>query len=140
MFGWLRKKGKEPLVFASNVSAFEYACRELPNAVLLEAVIPALVEEEGEIGEEGEHYFRLRLADKGGGREIWGCTLKEATDYPEAGDLVGFRIVKIASDLPEGMNIIGFIAVKLAPVLVEKKGWRIERSFTPKNIKPTVRF
>lgn len=140
MFGWLRKKDKEPLVFESNVAAFDYACRQLPNAILLEADIPALVEEKGEVGQEGEHYFRLRLADKSGGREIWGCTLKEATDYPEVGDFVGFRIVKIASDLPEGMNIIGFISVKLAPILVEKKGWKIDRSFTPKNIKPVVRF
>lgn len=140
MFGWFKKTKLEPLVFESNLAAFEYACEYLENRSLLEAIIPAIIEEKGSVGEEGEQYYRLRLAARGGRREMWACTLKEATDYPEVGDLVGFKIIKIASDLPEEANLIGFIAFKLEPVLVENKGWRIAKSYIPKNIKPTVRF
>ncbi|KAF0215766.1 MAG: hypothetical protein FD174_4012 [Geobacteraceae bacterium] len=139
MFGWFKKEA-ELHVFESNLAAFEYACEHLENRPLLEAVIPAMVEEKGKVGDEGEQYFRLRLAGKGGGRELWACTLKEATDYPEVGDLVGFKVVKVASDLPEEANIIGFIAFTLEPVLAEKKGWRIAKSYVPQNIRPTVRF
>lgn len=141
MFEWFKRKmSNEPRVFADNREAFAYACEKLDNAILLEAVIPALVEEEGETGPEGERWFRLLLAAKEGGREHWGCTLKEATQFPNPGDLVGFRIVQIAPDLPEGMNIVGYIAVKLAPVLVGKKGWRIAQNLTPDNIRKTVRW
>ncbi len=140
MFGWFKKAKPEPHIFESNLAAFEYACEYLENRPLLEAVIPAIIEEKGSLGEEGEQYFLLRLAERGGRKKQWACTLKEATDYPEVGDFVGFKIVKIASDLPEEVNIIGFIAFKLEPVLVENKGWRIAKSYIPKNIKPTVRF
>lgn len=139
MFGWLSKK-QEPQLFPDNTAAFEFACRNLDNRILLEAVVTALVDEVGRPGEEGERWFRLRLADPTGGRELWACTLKEALDFPELGDLVGFKVVKIASDLPEGMNIIGFIAYKLEPVFMGKKGWKIEKSYIPKNIRQTVRF
>jgi hypothetical protein len=139
MFNWLGKKRQEH-VFANNSAAFAYACEHLDNRILLEAVIPALVAERGKIGPEGERYFLLRLAGKDGGREIWGSTLKEADDYPEVGDLVGFRVVRYDPDLPEGFDLLGFIAYRLEPVYVDGKGWRIGRNFTPENIKPTVRF
>lgn len=140
MLGWLRRKEPTPLVFKDNLAAFDYACRHLDNRILLEAVLPALVEETGKSGEEGERCFRLRLADSGGGRDIWACTLKEATDHPEVGDLVGFKVVKIAPDLPADMAVIGYIAVKLEPVLVGKRGWRIAWNYTPQNIKPVLRL
>ncbi len=139
MLGWFKRK-LPPLVFADNRAAFDYACEQFDNRLLIEALIPALVEERGRTGAEGERYFRLRLAGKGGGREVWACTLKEAVDWPEVGDLVGFRVVMIADDLPEEMNVIGFVAVKLEPVFVPGKGLRVLKSYTPKNIKPTVRW
>lgn len=140
MFGWLKKKEATTINFPDNSAAFDYACTNLPNKVLIEAILPALVEEVGAVNSQGERTFRLRIADKNGGWELWGATLNTAPAFPAAGDLVGFRIVRIASDLPAGMNIIGFIAVKLAPVLVSGKGWKIEASFMPDNIKPAIRF
>lgn len=141
MFSWFKKREEPaPLVFDDAVAAFDYACRHLENRILLEAILPALVEERGRRGEEGEQWFRLRIASPEGGRELWGCTLKEATAQPSSGDLVGFRIVKIAADLPEPMNIIGFISCKLQPVLVGKKGWRIAENYTPPNLKPEIRL
>jgi hypothetical protein len=140
VFGWFAKKTPPLLVFENNQAAFEYACEHQNLPILLEAVIPALVLERGTIDPDGVHHFLLRLAGRGGGRELWATTLKEAQDFPEEGDLVGFRVVKIASDLPEDVSVIGFIAVKLEPVLLEKKGWRVLESYTPKNIKPTVRW
>src|SRR6266567_9262503 len=140
MFGWFSRKSPEPLVFPDNRAAFDYACRHLDNRLLIEAVIPALVEERGETGSEGEHYFLLHLADKGNGRKLWGCTLKEATDYPEVGDLAGFRIVRYDPVLPEGLDLLGYIAFGFEPVYLPGRGWRIARDFTPRNIKPTVRF
>ena len=107
---------------------------------VLEAMIPALVLERGDIDGDGTRHFLLRLADRTGGRELWGVTLKEATLFPDVGDLVGFRIVKIASDLPVEVSIIGFIAVKLAPEFLEKKGWRVEANYTPKNIRPAIHW
>jgi hypothetical protein len=139
MLGWFKRK-KPPLDFPDNQAAFDYACEHFDNRVLIEALIPALVEEQGRNGNEGERYFRIRLAAKGGGRSLWACTLKEAVDWPQVGDLVGFRVVMVADDLPEEMNVIGFIAVKLQPVCVPGKGLRVAKSYTPKNIKPTVRW
>ena len=139
MFGWLWKSKKEVHVFESGRQAFEYAWASMNYGILLEAVIPALVEEKGERGPEGEHYFRLRLAIKEGITELWGCTLKEATDYPEVGDFVGFRIVRVATELPPEMSIIGYISCKLEPVLVGIS-WKIAKNYTPANIKQTVRF
>jgi hypothetical protein len=138
MFGWLRKKDEPPLVFPDNRAAFDYACIHMDYPLLLGAVIPALVEEEGKPGDEGEHHFQLRLASRQGGIEVWASTLKEATAFPRVGDLVGFRIVTIASDLPPGMNLIGFIAFQFEPVLVKDKGWRIARNLTPADIKPEL--
>lgn len=140
MFGWFKKEKGEPLVFEDNRAAFQYACEHLENRILLEAVVPALVEEPGEPGEEGERYFLLRLAGRGGGRSMWACTLKEAADYPAVGDFVGFKVVKVASDLPEEANVIGFIAYLFEPVYAPGKGWRVANSYIPKNIKPTLRF
>lgn len=140
MFGWFTKNPPPPLVFENNQAAFDYACEHQNHRILLEAVIPALVLERGTIDPDGVHHYLLQLAGRGGGRELWATTLKEAPDFPEAGDLVGFRVVKIASDLPEEVSVIGFIAVKLEPVLLEKKGWRVLKSYTPRNIKPTVRW
>jgi hypothetical protein len=139
MLGWFKKK-QPPLVFPDNRAAFDYACEHLDNRILIEALIPALVEELGKTGAEGEKYFLLRLAAKEGGRDVWACTLKEAVDWPEVGDLVGFRVVTIADYLPEEMNVIGFIAVKLEPVCVPGKGLRVVKSYTPKNIRPTIRW
>lgn len=138
MFGWFKTKNDPPLVFPDNVAAFEYACSHMDYPLLLGSVIPALVEEEGRTGAEGERYYLLRLATRGGDRTVWGCTLKEATDFPNVGDLVGFRIVTIASDLPADMNLIGYVACQFAPVLVKEKGWRIARNLTPADIKPEL--
>jgi hypothetical protein len=124
MFGWIRKKEHAVREFTDNNAAFAYACTELPNRILLEAVIPALVEAEGQRGRDGERNFRVRLAGSTGGREIWACTLAEATDWPEIGDLVGFRVVTIAEDLAPEPTPIGYIACVLAPVLVDRHGWR----------------
>ena len=139
MFSWFRAKEKPPLEFPDTRAAFDHAC-SLGYQPLLGALIPALVEEEGERGDEGEHCFRLRLAVENGGREFWACTLKETRDFPAVGDLVGVRIVKVASDLPEPANLIGYIACGLKPVLVVKKGWRVAKSYTPSDIKPELHW
>ena len=139
MFNWF-KKDAQPLVFADNREAFAYACEHLPNRVLIEAVIPALVEEEGARGSGGERCFRVRRAGPDGGREIWACTLVEATDWPEVGDLVGYRVVMIRDDMPLELALLGYLAFVFAPVYVPGKGWRNAKNLTPKNIKPTVRF
>lgn len=140
MFGLFRKKSGEPISFESNGAAFEYACRNLENEILLEAVIPALVEERLGIGSEGEVLFRIRLADRCGGRVIESCTLKESSRHPDPGDIVGFRVVKFDPELPEPFDLLGFIAYRLAPVYVPGKGWRVVESFVPENIKPTLRM
>ena len=101
MFGWLRRKTATPVEFADNGEAFAYACRECDIRLLMGAVIPALVEEEGTRGRDGERFFLLRLASRDGERRIWAPVLKESRTFPEVGDLVGFRVVTIASDLPE---------------------------------------
>ena len=140
MFGWFRKK-EEPLQeFADNRAAFDYACTHLPNRILLEAEIPALVEEEGRRGSDGERYFSIRLAGPGGGREIWACTLAGAPGWPEIGDLVGFRVVTIAENLTPEPTPVGYIANVLAPVLAAGNRWRIARKLTPANLKPIIRF
>jgi len=140
VFSWFRKK-EEPLPeFTDNRSAFEYACTHLPNRILLDAVIPAIVEKEGRRGRDGERCFSIRLAGPNGGHELWACTLAEATDWPDVGDLVGFRVVTIAEDIAPNPAPIGYISSVLAPVLVGGKGWRIARNLTPVNIKPTVRY
>lgn len=126
--------------FPDNRAAFAYACDHLPNRILIEAVIPALVEAEGSPGRDGERTFRVRLAGPGGGLELWTATLAEATDWPVPGDLAGFRVVTIADDLPPELGVIGYLSCVLDPVLAGRKGWRIARNLTPKNIKPTVRF
>lgn len=140
MFDWFRKKEETLQEFADNRAAFEYACVHLPNRILLEAVIPALVMEEGRRGSDGERCFKVMLAGADGGRELWTCTLAEATDWPEIGDLVGFRVVTIAEDIAPDALPLGYISAVLAPVLAVGKGWRIARNLTPTNIKPTVRY
>lgn len=138
MFGWFTRKAPEPLVFSDNLEAFAYACGRAENRLLVNALIPALIEERGRTGEEGERYFRLRLATDTGEKRVWACTLKEATDFPEIGEFVGFRVVKIASDLPADVNLIGYVACKLRPEYVKSKGWRIASSYTPADIKPEL--
>lgn len=138
MFNWFRAKDKV-MVFPDNHAAFDHACT-LGYQPLHGALIPALVEEEGERGGEGEHCFLIRLAAACGERELWACTLKESRVYPEVGELVGFRIVKIASDLPESVNLIGYIACGLEPVLVDRKGWRVVKNYTPSDIKQEVHW
>ena len=140
MFEWFRRKPPESLEFESNQAAFDHACRNGDYPVLLEALIPALVIREAALDPDGVRHFLLRLADRNGGRELWSCTLQEAPAYPQVGDLVGFKVVKIASDLPDEASILGYIAVQLAAVLVQKRGWRIARSYTPPNLKPTLRW
>lgn len=139
MLSWFGKREETGVEFADNRAAFDHACT-MAYAPLLGAVIPALVEEEGARGREGEHYFLLRLAGAGGGREIWACTLAEAPAQPEIGDLVAFRIVRIADELPADASLIGFIACRLDPVLQRGKRWRVSTSFTPSNLKPEIRF
>jgi hypothetical protein len=140
MFGWFRKKEAIPLVFPDNHAAFEYACSYLPNRILLEAVLPAIVEDEGDCGHDGERVFRIRLAGPVGGRDLWAASLVEATDWPEIGDQVGFRIVTIAEDItPEGLPV-GYIACVFAPVQAGRKGWKIARNLPPANIKQALRY
>ncbi len=140
MFGWFKKPEQETLVFPDNRAAYEYACLHLDNRILLEAVIPALVLEQGKTGSEGEHYFLLRLAGRDGGRQLWACTLKEATAYPQVGELVGFLVVRYDPDMAEGLDLLGYIAYGFEPVFVPGKGWRIARNYTPDNIRQTVRW
>jgi hypothetical protein len=140
VFDWFRKKEEALLEFEDNRAAFEYACTHLPNRILLEAVIPAIVEKEGRRGHDGERFFSIRLAGPNGGQELWACTLAEATDWPAVGDLVGFRVVTIAEDIAPESTPIGYISSVLAPVLVGRKGWRVARNLTPADIKRAMRF
>lgn len=140
MFGWFGKKNKELLEFADNRAAFAYACANLPNRVLLEAVIPALVEGEGQRGHDGERTFLITLAGSSGGQKLWTCTLAEAVDWPSIGDFVGFRVVTIAEDLADDPIPIGYIAAVLEPQLVGGKCWKIARNLTPDNIRHAIRY
>jgi hypothetical protein len=140
MFGWFKRKEEKTEVFDSNSAAFKFACDNLEYPFLVEAVIPALVREIGKRGPEGEHCYLLRLAAANGGREVWGCTLKEAESFPAVDDFVGFRIVRIASELPDDANIVGYIAMRLEPVLVSGKKWRMAENYTPASIKQAIRW
>lgn len=137
MFDWFSRKKAPPLEFADNEAAFAHACT-IGYGLLLNALIPALVVDVGRRGSEGERFFRLRLAGPNGAQDIWGCTMADAPGYPEVGDLVAFRIVRIASELPEDAQLIGYIACKLEPVLDPKRGWRGAASYTPDNLKPEL--
>lgn len=137
MFDWFRRKKEPPMSFPDNEAAFAHACT-MGYRLLLNAVIPALVIGTGRRGSEGERCFRLRLAGPEGVREIWGCTMADAPGYPEVGDLVAFRIVRIATELPKEAQLIGYIACKLAPVLNGTKGWQIAAGFTPAHLKPEL--
>ncbi|KAB0672449.1 hypothetical protein F6V30_07765 [Oryzomonas sagensis] len=137
MFDWFRRKQEPVVSFRDNEAAFAHACT-MGYRLLLNALIPALVVDVGRRGGEGERYFRLRLAEPDGTREIWGCTMADAPGYPEVGDLVAFRIVRIATELPKEAQLIGYIACKLAPVLNRGKGWQIAASFTPAHLKPEL--
>lgn len=140
MFGWFKKQEETVQEFPDNRAAFDHACAHQPNRILLEAMIPAIVEEEGRRGRDGERCFRVTLAGPDGGRDVWTCTLAEANDAPDKGDFVGFRVVSIAEDIAPDAMPIGYISCVLAPVLVNGKGWRIARNLTPKNIKQAIRF
>lgn len=137
MFGWFRKNNEPPRQFPDNDAAFAHACT-MGYRLLLNALIPALVVEEGWRGREGERYFLLRLAGPQGALNMWGCTMADAPGYPNVGDLVAFRIIRIATELPENSSLIGYIASKLEPVLEGKKGWRIAVSYTPSHLKPEL--
>lgn len=137
MFDWFRRKEEPPLRFPDNEAAFAHAC-SIGYRLLLNARIPALVMETGRRNSEGERYFKLRLAGPNGAMDIWGCTMAEAPGYPQVGDLVAFRIVRIATELPEEAQLIGYIASKLEPVLDGRKGWRIAVNYTPDNLKPEL--
>jgi hypothetical protein len=136
MFDWFRKKETLRLEFPDNETAFAHACT-LGYRPLIGALIPALVQEEGSPGRDGEHTFLIRLA-VAGGMTLWSSTLKETQGHPKPGDLVGFRIVMIASDLPEEASLIGYLACRLEPVLVAGKGWLAALRYTPDNIKPAI--
>jgi hypothetical protein len=138
MFDWFWKK-KQVLQFPDNASAFAHAC-SIGYAPLMNALIPALVEEEGARGREGEHTYLVSLALSNGVQKLWSATLKEAQSYPKEGDLVGFRVYIIADDLPEPVNLIGFIGCRLDRVFVEGKGWVIAENYTPRNIKQAIRL
>ena len=139
MFKWFTKKKSERLEFADNETAFAHACT-LGYRPLIGALIPALVQEEGPPGSDGERTYLIRLAAEHGARELWSSTLKGSRGHPKAGDLVGFRIVTIASDLPEEASLIGYLACRLEPVLVAGKGWLAALVYTPDNIKPAIRL
>lgn len=137
MFEWILGREEVVTEFSDNKSAFDHAC-SLRYQLLLNACIPALVVEEGSRDADGERWFRLHLASETGVRDIWGPTLPQAPAYPDVGDLVGFRIVRIASELPEDASLIGYIDCRLEPVLNSRKGWHIVTSFRPDNIKPEI--
>ena len=139
MFNWFRKRIDQRLECPDNETAFAHACT-LGYRPLIGALIPALVQEEGGLGRDGERTFLILLAVEQGGRTLWSCTLKGSQGYPKAGDLVGFRIVMIASDLPEEACLIGYLACRLAPVLVAGKGWLAVQRYTPDNIKQAIHF
>jgi hypothetical protein len=139
MFNWFRKKQPKILEFPDNHAAFEHAC-SIGYQPLIGGLIPALVEEEGGRGTDGEYTFRISLAGAHGAIDFWSCTLKEAKSHPKAGDLVGFRIIMIASDLPEQASLIGYIACRLDRVLIDGKGWAVAQSYTPKDIKQPLRL
>jgi hypothetical protein len=138
MFDWFRKKEAQRLEFPDNETAFAHACT-LGYRPLIGALIPALVQEEGGSGRDGERTYRIRLA-VGQGLTLWSSILKETRGGPKVGDLVGFRIVMIASDLPEEASLIGYLACRLDPVLVAGKGWLAALRYTPDNIKPAIRL
>jgi hypothetical protein len=137
MFDWFREKEETLTQFPDNRTAFAHAC-SLGYALLINAKIPALVIEEGRRGVDGEHWFRLNLALQEGALHIWGPTLSEAPSYPDVGDLVAFRIVRIATELPDDARLIGYIDCRLEPVLNSRKGWHIATSFRPDNLKPEL--
>jgi len=139
MFNWFRKKPAERLTFPDNETAFAHACT-LGYRPLLDALIPALVIEEGGLGRDRERTFLIRLAWKCSDEAFWSPTLKESQGYPAVGDLVGFRIVTIASDLPECASLIGYLACRLEPVFVVGRGWSVAQSYVPDNIKKAIRM
>lgn len=94
--------------------------------------------EEGRRGAKGEHCYRLHLAGPDGALEIWACTMEGAPGYPDVGDMVAFRIVRIATELPEHASLIGYIACRLEPVLDSRKGWLNGTNFTPPDLKPEL--
>lgn len=139
LFGFFRKKSGPPLEFADTEEAFRYACERAPE-ILTEALIPAIVDERRRTGSEGECYFRLRLATKGGGMEITAPTLPEAPALPKPGDLVGVRIVMLQDNSTPEEQVVGYIESLLQPVFVPGSGWRILRRITPPHMKPAIRF
>jgi len=136
MFNWFRKKS-QVLEFPDNAAAFAHAC-SIGYQPLIGGLIPALVEEDGGLGRDGERTFLISMAGPHGAARLWSCTLKESRVYPKVGDLVGFRIVTIASDLPEYANLIGYLACRLERVLVTGRGWVVAENYTPENIKPAI--
>ncbi|HML79841.1 hypothetical protein [Geobacter sulfurreducens] len=140
MFGLFKRKKADPAIFDSAEAAFDYACRNLENRILLEAVIPALVEEFVRVSHEGERYFRIRLANSRGGQVIEACTLKESSRAPSVGDLIGYKVVRYDPDMPPPFDLLGFIAYRFEFVHVPGKGWRTAESFIPDTIKPTLRM
>lgn len=137
MLDWLWKKKNEVVEFPDGEAAFAHAC-EIGYEPLIDALIPAMVEEAGGFGQDGERTFLIRIAATHGPLTLWSCTLKESQQHPKVGDFVGFRIVTIASDLPEHVSFIGYIACRLQPVLVVGRGWRVAENYTPKNIKKDI--
>ena len=58
MFDWFRKKEAQRLEFSDNDTAFAHACT-LGYRPLIGALIPALVQEEGSPGRDGERTYRI---------------------------------------------------------------------------------
>lgn len=139
LFGFFRKKDQPPIEFADTEAAFRYACEHAPE-ILIEAVIPAVVEEQGRIGSEGERYFRVCLATQDGGIGITAPTLPEAPALPQPGDLVGVRIVMLLDNTPLQERIVGYIESLLQPSFVPGRGWQVSRRITPPHMKPVIRF
>lgn len=55
MFGWFRRKEEPQLAFPDNEAAFAHACT-IGYRLLLNALIPAPVADEGRRGAEGEYF------------------------------------------------------------------------------------
>ena len=140
LFGFLKKKNLLAKEFDTLEAAFRFACEQAGPEILIESLVPALVEERGTPGEAGEPYFRIRVATRDGGMPIWAPVLPNAPAYPEPGDLVGFRVVMLVDDAPADGRIVGYLESILQPAFVPGKGWRIARRLMPPHIKPTIRF
>ncbi|WP_318258237.1 hypothetical protein [Geobacter anodireducens] len=131
MFGLFKRKKADPAIFDSAEAAFDYACRNLENRILLEAVIPALVEEFVRVSPEGERYFRIRLANRHGGQAIEACTLKESSRAPSVGDLIGYKVVRYDPDMPPPFDLLASSPTGSSPFTCRARGGARPRASFP---------